>query len=150
MRRIVIIAGFILTGVSVTAMADVYRWVDAQGRVHYSDRWVPGAELVKVSNSKPSSQDVERVAREQAALAESNARIESEQLQAETERAVQQDIAKVREQQCKEAKQRYQMAIQSRRLFRLREDGEREYMSEAEADAYRVQARTEMEEVCGS
>ena len=49
-RMLVIVAA--LLGAQAIARADVYRWVDAQGRVQYSDRWVPGSELVKVDKSK--------------------------------------------------------------------------------------------------
>ena len=34
------------------ALADVYRSVDAQGHVLYSDTPTPGAELVRVTNSQ--------------------------------------------------------------------------------------------------
>ena len=33
-----------------SAHAEVYRWHDEQGRVVYSDEYVPGAELVDVSD----------------------------------------------------------------------------------------------------
>jgi len=28
--------------------ADIYRWVDATGQVHYSDQWQPGAEKIRI------------------------------------------------------------------------------------------------------
>ena len=42
---------FILIGLLATAsvLAQAYRWVDEDGIVHYSDRPVPGAELVQLS-----------------------------------------------------------------------------------------------------
>ena len=51
MRRI---ASFLLLGVALAASAaDIWRWRDADGVVHYSDTPVPGAELVKVGGSPP-------------------------------------------------------------------------------------------------
>jgi Domain of unknown function (DUF4124) len=31
--------------------AEVYRWVDKDGVVHYSDQWQPGAETIRLQNS---------------------------------------------------------------------------------------------------
>lgn len=38
-----------------TASADVYRWKDADGQTHYSDRPHPGAERITVEVSPPAS-----------------------------------------------------------------------------------------------
>lgn len=44
----VIAAGAALLLLSATAMAETYRWVDAEGNVHYGDRPVRGAESVDI------------------------------------------------------------------------------------------------------
>ena len=106
--------------------------------------------LVKVTSGVPSAEDLQRVAREQEQLSASNDRIAADQAQQSAQNAVQQDLARIREQQCKNAKQRYQIAIESRRLYRLGPNGEREYLTDDEADAERVQARVDMEQACGS
>jgi hypothetical protein len=41
--------GLLLAG--ATAVAETYRWVDADGKVHYSDRPVQGAQEIKVQVS---------------------------------------------------------------------------------------------------
>lgn len=33
------------------AATQVYRWVDADGQVHYSDQWKPGAEKIQIAES---------------------------------------------------------------------------------------------------
>jgi hypothetical protein len=55
------VACFLITGIAclgsamlVTA-AETWRWTDANGVIHYSDRPVPGAERVSVIAPKPSS-----------------------------------------------------------------------------------------------
>ena len=73
--------------------------------------------------------------------------------------AVKQDVAKAREAQCKEAKERYEKAVQARRIYKPSKDGakdndsdrpaEREYLSDQEADAYRLQAHNDMVATCG-
>ena len=148
-RMLVIVAA--LLGAQAIARADVYRWVDAQGRVQYSDRWVPGSELVKVDKSKQNPEaNAARQTVEQGKLATSNASIADQQAAAVNAQAVQQDVAKVREEQCKKATERYEKSIQARRIFKENKDGVKEYISDAEADAYRVQTRTDMQAACGT
>lgn len=51
MRKLVALLSM-LTAVSALA-ADMWRWRDAEGVTHYSDRPVPGAERMEVSTSQP-------------------------------------------------------------------------------------------------
>ena len=45
----------ILTGAALAVRAaDVYRYVDAQGGIHYTDTWVPGSTLIKVDHRATS------------------------------------------------------------------------------------------------
>ena len=46
MLRRLAISTLVIAGICGVAHADVYRWVDAKGEAHYSDRWVPGSELI--------------------------------------------------------------------------------------------------------
>jgi hypothetical protein len=152
MLRILAITTLALAAASSAAYADVYRWVDEHGGVHYSDRWVPGSELIKFSRPHPPTPDTTaaRMATERSQLATISERITAQQGQQATAQAVKQDVAKIREQQCKDAKERYQKAIESRRIYKAGKDGEREYFSDQEADTYRLQARNDMQLVCGS
>lgn len=150
MPRTLLLAALLL-GAHAVAQADVYRWVDANGRVQYSDRWVPGSELVKVDRKPENPQAATaRQTATQGALAASNNRIAEQQAQQANAQAVQQDVAKARQEQCAKAKERYEKAIQARRIFRENKDGVKEYIPEAEADAYRVQTRTDMQAACGN
>jgi hypothetical protein len=68
-------------------------------------------------------------------------------------------MAKVRDQQCKDAKDRYEKAIAARRIYKGPAPGDkatkdaapddRQYLSEEEADAYRVKARQDVSDLCG-
>ena len=140
-----------LAGLQSVAHADVYRWVDAQGRVQYSDRWIPGSELVKVDKTRPDqTASAARQSADQAKLAASNARIAEQQAEQAKQQAVKQDVANAQADQCTQAKERYQKAIQARRIFREGKDGNKEYISDAEADAYRLKARGDMDTACGN
>jgi hypothetical protein len=144
----------ILTGVAAVAHAvDVYRYVDAQGGIHYSDTWVPGSQLIKMDH-RPNNIDsgAARAAENKAVVAGSN-HASAELAQDANVRAVQADVAAAREQQCTDAKAKYEKSVQVRRIYKSdtpNADGEREYLTDEQADAYRVQLRTEMQTVCGN
>ena len=67
-----------------------------------------------------------------------------------TSQAVKDDVAKVRAQQCKEAKDAYDKAIHARRITKDGKDGQKEFLSDAEADAYRIRVRGDVEHFCGT
>src|SRR3977135_3687630 len=92
-------------GVSVANAADVFRWVDDHGGVHYSDQWVPGSEVIKSSrpHSVSTSSDSPRPTPVTQKTVNDHAASQSTQ---SAEKAVKQDMAKMREQQCKDAKER--------------------------------------------
>jgi hypothetical protein len=142
----------VLTGAAaVSHAADVYRYVDSQGGVHYTDTWVPGSTLIKVDhhvNNSSSSAPAATPVQNRAAIAGERASVEV--ARANEQRAVQTDVAQAREQQCKQAQDNYTKAIQSRRIYKSDKDGEREYLTDTDADAYRLQLRTEMQAACGT
>jgi Domain of unknown function (DUF4124) len=148
-RALVFVA--VLAGMQAVAQADVYRWIDAQGRVQYSDRWMPGSELVKVDKTRQNPEaNAARQSADQKKLSASNNRIAQQQAESANVQAVQQDVAKVQQEQCAQAKDRYDKAIHARRIFKEGKDGSRDYISDADADAYRVKARADMQAVCGT
>jgi hypothetical protein len=148
MLRTLVLGTCVLAGVCAVAQADVYRFVDEHGGVHYSDQWVPGSELIKTTKRASSMAAGPASAATHPAAPADRA---SEQLaQENAQRAVKQDVAKAREQQCKEAKENYAKAIQARRMYRTTKEGEREYMSDAEVDQYRLKIRNAVQDSCGS
>jgi hypothetical protein len=151
MRRLPGFALFALLAASVAGAADVWRWVDASGEVHYSDRWVPGSVLIKVEQSRaqPAAAAAARSA-EQNRVAVSNDRVNAQQSQNAESVAVRREVAEARTEQCKSAKERYEKSIQARRIFKTGKDGEREYLTDAQADEWRLQARVEMQQACNA
>jgi hypothetical protein len=137
-----------LLGAAVAAHADVYRWTDAQGHVQYSDRWVPGSTLIKSTSHSPGPPPQTRTP-DQQKLAATNATLADQKAQRETEQTVKQDVAASRAEQCKKASAAYDKAIQSRRMYKEGKNGEREFVSDQEADAYRAKLLNERKEVCG-
>lgn len=133
---------------SATLAADVWRWTDAQGVVHYSDQPVPGAVRIKQTstarNSGGSSQSTSASEQQPAfgSVAPEQARTVAAQ------RAVQADVTKKRSEQCKAATERYESLISSHRVFREDKPGQRTYLSAKELDEARVRAREDRDTLC--
>lgn len=144
MLRLVSITALVLAGACSLARADVFRWVDSEGVVHYSDEWMPGSTVVKTT-VRPHSESSST-----SSTARAGSRVNEQIDNQDNARAVQQDVAKARDSQCSWAKDRYMKAIASRRVYKEGKDGERQYMSDADADAYREQARKDVQQACGS
>jgi hypothetical protein len=151
LRPSLALATFILTGLCGVAQADVYRWVDDHGEAHYTDRWVPGSELIKSSKPRPmgeSSAPAPTQARSPVSGAHPTDAAKQEKA---NEAAVKQDVSKTKEAQCKQAKDRYQKAIEARRIYKSDKASEdRVYMTDEETDKYRADARNDVILTCGS
>jgi|EndMetStandDraft_9_1072997.scaffolds.fasta_scaffold116967_2 hypothetical protein len=147
MFRIVAIAAALL-GLASVAQADVWRWSDPNGTIHYSDSWVPGSTLVKTDarsnySSAPASSS--------GPAATPNAAPPADPAQAQRDqRAVAADVAKAQADQCKKARESYDKAVQSRRIYTPGANGAREYLNDADADAYRLKLLNARKQACGS
>lgn len=132
---------------------DVYKYVDERGNTMYTDKPIPGA--VRVSTG--SQRTVEAVRRDNAAaqsadaarLAASNQRVADDQINARAAASVAKDLEASRQERCQKARDEYQRAINTMRLYREKPDGTREYLSDAEIAQTRVNAYKTVEAVCG-
>lgn len=154
MRRLTVlcltIAG--LGAMGATAAGEIY--CNNQGR-DCSDRPTPGATFVGSTNSsipassEPAAPPAASNGNNSAAPAidaAANARLSQDA----SRLAVQKDVAATRAGQCKQAKEKYQQSVEARRVYRVNKAGEREYLSDTEADQARLNARLEMERSCGN
>jgi hypothetical protein len=132
------------------AGSDVYSYKDASGQTHFTDRWRPGAVLVKRGSgaTNPSPQQSPPANNAGAAGVSQQQRIQNDLQQAATARAVQADLRKKREEQCKKATEAYDNAIAARRIYEQDAKGNRKYLSDADADAARVKARQDRDTAC--
>jgi hypothetical protein len=149
MRRISVIT-LLLAGAFSIAQADVYRWVDDKGVPHYSDQWVPGSEVIKTGKTHPPSAATASRSNEQKTLTAFNNGVDAQLKQDANAKAVQQDLAAKRAKQCKEATAAYNQAITARVVYKEGKDGDRTYLSDADADKYREQVRASVQDNCGS
>ncbi|HTV50806.1 MAG TPA: hypothetical protein VME21_06435 [Steroidobacteraceae bacterium] len=149
MRRfplITVLLGFSLAlGMGMVSRADVWKIVDSKGEVQYTDRWEPGAELIKSDHPRANSASDDAKKQQDA-----NDKVASDLAKQAATQAVQKDLQAVHADQCKKAQERYQKEIDARRIYKEGADGQRQFLSDAEADQERVQARSDMDEACGS
>src|SRR5580698_5620357 len=136
MLRPVVLAALTFTCALACAHADVYRWVDEHGQPHYSDQWVPGSEVIKTGKGHPPGAELSARNSEQRNLNAVNEKVDSQLSDQANAQATKQDVARTRDQQCKAAKARYVTSVQSRRIYKTGADGTREYLPDADADAY--------------
>ena len=145
MFRILAIAA-VLLGLASVAQADVWRWTDASGTIHYSDSWVPGSVLVKTDTRTSYS-----TGPTSAPAPSADASAPTDAAQAERDkRDVAADVQKTQADQCKKARETYDKAVASRRIYKTAADGTREFLSDADADAYRIQLLNVRKQACGS
>jgi hypothetical protein len=112
-----------------------------------SDRPAPGAEHIRTEVRRP---DAPPAATTPAAKAGGAATAVAAANTVATRQAVQKDMDQVKAEECKKARDVYQQSLQARRIYRTNKDGEREYLSDTEADQMRLNARVNMDQACGS
>jgi hypothetical protein len=127
---------------------EVYKSVDADGHVVYSDRADSSAAQKSVVHADPSNPtEAARLAKEQEIQKAEDLQHSRQKLIEDTKKA-QQDQAK--QVQCESARNRYYSIKDARRIFDLDAAGNRVYYSDAEADTKREEARQAMTAACGT
>ncbi len=141
MRTIAIVT---LSLLAVPALAaDVYRSVDAQGNVVYTDRPITDGSVrvaVRTTTPAPAAQPAsEQTSAKPAADLPDQATIEA------AERA---QLAEDRAANCEIAKERNERYSTSRRLYRVGADGERVYLNDEQLTEARNEAEAEVSRWC--
>ena len=150
-------ACFALALAAGTARADgtVYKWTDAQGRVHYSDRPPADGEgqaiAVNTGYNKPHSTGTAATPAAPKAVAKAGDGTPGPATDAEKKVAA--DLAAAHQGDCQKAKTTYDTYIRVRHLYKQGDDaanGERQFLNDAELEQARVDARRNMDEACGT
>ncbi len=144
------VALVLLSTAQTLADTEIYKSVDAKGRVTYSDRPTPSAQRIYVqSDPKISEADRARMASERETRVRAD-QDRARQIEAEQrERAALEKADQTIAQRCRQARDRYLMFSEANRLYRRDEAGNRVYYSSAEIDAERAAAEKMMKELCG-
>ncbi|AHY43969.1 DUF4124 domain-containing protein [Stutzerimonas decontaminans] len=125
------------------ACAQIYRWTDADGRVHFGQRPAAGAEQVEV---RPQVVERDEQTREREARSERFFDARRQEQQAAREQASQLQAA--REQECQGLRRQLSQLQLGGRFFRNNAAGERVYYSESEVEAARQRLATRIGQEC--
>lgn len=143
-----------LVGLATPAAATVYKWMDAQGRIHYSDLPPPpDGKLISIEQGYVTRQRqaADRPASPPPATPPARPTVaQNTPNQDALRRQVADDVENARAEQCKAAQERYKVYVTSPRLFRTDDKGERVYLTDAELNEARVTAKRDVDEFCGS
>ncbi len=139
--------------VSSASFADeIYKWTDADGNVHYEDRpsGVYAEERLQFSYNRTDSTAVEQrvQAQRESTTARNEARAEreaGEQTAAEERAAAEEKSAK-----CENYRAQLKVMLESARVYRENEAGERNYLDDVQREEARAQAEELIKETCGS
>ena len=142
MRTAAIIVTLSLLSVPAWA-ADVYRTVDAQGNIVYSDRPEDRSSVRVAIATSAARAPVSFVSRRSAAEDQP-----AEPDEATIAAAEQAQLAEDRVANCASARQRNETYATSHRLYRVGEDGERVYYNDTELSQARMEAEAAVARWC--
>lgn len=140
MRYLLLIA-VLLPGL---AMAEIYKWTDAQGRVHFDQRAVSGSTPVEV---KPQVIETDEATRQRQQRSENFYKARRDEQSQADQRAAKQ--AAQTEQQCRDLRRQLAKIPPGAAYYSVDAKGERVYYSDAELDAARRQLSQQIAQHCG-
>lgn len=133
---------------SPLAAQEVYKSVDADGHVVFSDRGgTKSAPKTTLHVDEPDPAEVARLAREQELLKADDAQRSRQQALEDKNKTTQQHKQQLA---CENARNQYFHMREAARLYKRDDGGNRVYYSDDEADAMREHARQAMVAACGS
>jgi len=149
--RCLLIISFLCLAWPLPAVAEVYRWVDADGQVHYGERPPPqGARKIELPetsepSSEPDREAVDRRARQQRLLdAYEHERERKEAAAADAARARQADAAR-----CADLRQHWRRLSFGGPVYYQRPDGGRDYLNDEQREAAKQRLRPAYAAACG-
>ena len=129
---------------------EIYRWVDADGNVHYGDRpsGAPTEQRLQLTYARTDGSAVEKRVQDRLDAQSARAEAQAEQQKAAQEAAEDAEIAAERQKACESARARLETYRSSRRLYRSDENGERVYLDEEQRQAANRKIEEQIAEYC--
>lgn len=147
-----IIAAAIAMGASAASWGDtqIYKAVDAQGHVVYSDKAsTSNAQKTNVQVHQPSAADLAHVEQQKAALQAADNQRVSEAIADKVSQAQKQKQDGDKQARCQQARNYFLNLKDATRLFQRDAQGNRLYLPDDQLDAKRAEARKAMDAACG-
>lgn len=147
-----------MAGLALVASADtVYKWSDSSGQVHYTDlppkqgdaRILGVYENVAMMEEEDLGDDSGDEGDDGGTPPSTVAPdLDEPPISRDEVNQVNAEVAAARNTKCKEAQDRYQRYLESRRLFRELPDGKRQYLTDQELTEARVRAKQAVNDNC--
>jgi hypothetical protein len=131
-----------------TAEAQVYRWVDKDGKVHYSDKKPKDAAAKEMAIQSQAS-DPEAAEKTMAELRAQNEGLDQTDAQRKQAAADKEKADQQRAAQCKAAQSEAQLLRSVNRYFTVDHKGDRVYDTDAQLAARRSKADARVAQLCG-
>lgn len=150
-KRLALSCAVVAMTIAGGAMADeIYKWTDENGIVHYEDRPSGAAteERLQLTYNRTDSVAVQR--RVQARVESRTAREEAKAAAAESQKEAAENaaVAAERSKKCENSRARLESYLQSRRLYRTDDNGERVYLDDEQRQEARHKAEEQISEFC--
>ena len=132
------------------AAADVYKFKDDHGNVLYTDKpaTLP-AERLNIQSQKTDTVAVQQRAEQEAQrMQEADKANQQAAGQNKDQQQATQLTATQKAEQCTKARERYDLYMNSQRLYQQSPDGQRKYLSDEELNAARASAKASMDVMC--
>ena len=146
MKRIVLLTCAL--AIATLASAQLYKYVDKNGKTVYTDQPPPEADPKALRI--PSSATGSAPAPGKSAVAQDKELQKGRDKAKENEKKAEETASRARQQEelCTNATMAYQQYSQGGRMTKLDEKGEKIFLGDAEIDAARESAKRKMDEVC--
>ncbi len=139
-----------LTIAAGAAASEIYRWVDAEGNVHYGDR--PSGEAteqrLELTYARTDGSAVEKRVQNRLDAQSARAEARAEREKADQEAAKEAETAAEQQKACESARARLETYRASRRLYTADENGERVYLDDEERQAATRKIQEQIAEFC--
>jgi hypothetical protein len=145
---VIVMAAVLLIG-APEARADVYKSVDEQGHVVYSDRAItPASRKTSVDVQEADPQEAARLAKQQQMLKAVDDQRQQQESNAERVKLQTQQKQLEKKVRCDSARNRYLSLKDANVIYHRDADGNKVFLPDTEADAKREEARKAMEAAC--
>ena len=150
-KRIVLsFAVMAMTVAGGAAANEIYKWTDAEGNVHYEDRPTADAPIERLAiASRNTDNSVVHARLEERRKARATAEQVASEAPPEMSREEIRAEQEKRQERCEMYRARLDSFVNSQRLYREDDAGERVYLEEKEILAARTRVEGQIKEYCG-
>ncbi|MDR2220936.1 MAG: DUF4124 domain-containing protein [Methylobacillus sp.] len=151
MKKLLVVLCCLSLTTPLVASAEMYKWQDKNGKWQYSDTPPPGGASYTTLEKDPApigSDTAGSVDMKTNTEKEWKAKAEQDAAKKKQEEEKLAEEAKAKEERCRNARLRHVQFQQGGRVYRVNENGEREYFSSKEIDEEVQKAQSDIEANC--